>query len=712
MSGLTQASRIVLIGAWVSLSSATALGAAAVVLPSSALEESAEGIEANGSDLDEEENATDAAPSDPPTAPIRETVVRAAAPQGASSRLVTAREIALTPRRSPDELLRWVPGLWTSPHGAEGKAPQLFLRGFDAAHGADLEVRIGGFGLNEMSNVHGQGYLDLGLLIPEVVAAIQVDKGALDVDQGPFATAGTVRFELGVPEEARGTRLIYELGSTNRHRGLAVWAPKGADTSTFLAAEAMTDRGYGENRDSQRMVVLGQAALPIPRWLGRLTALVGAQALSFGEPGVLPLADIEAGRVGFHDSLTPYGSGRSERVLTGLTFDRRLGPGQLTVRAHAQARHLALDENFTGQLLFPEQGDRKLQRQGLVGGGVEAQYVQTLATGLLLRAGGAWTHEALSQRETRLDRDGEPWELARRLGVQQSATSARTSLRWRPTTALRLEGGLRLDAFRIQAHDHLGDRAATDWRMVLSPRLKARLLVAPGWALSLGAGRGVRAPEARTVLAESFGDTGASARLSSANVDGAEVGMTWTPAPHFQGSLSAFGARVSDEVTFDHVSGTNLESGESRRLGVELGARVLPLPWLEIRGELALTDARYVVTQEAVPNAPTLLASIWSGVTHPSGLRGGMQLFVLGPRPLAHRARAGAVASLDLMMGWRRGPWELSLSLDNLLDSPLRAGEYHFASAFHPGAPSTPLPALHVSAGPPRMLRASVGLTL
>ena len=642
---------------------------------------------------------------------LRETVVRAAAPQATSSRLITSRELSLTPRRSPDELLRWVPGLWTSPHGAEGKAPQLFLRGFDAVHGADLEVRVGGFALNEMSNVHGQGYLDLGLLIPEVVTSIRVDKGALDIDQGPFATAGTVRFELGVPEDARGVRLSYELGSTSRHRAVGTWAPRGAPPETFVAAEAMTDRGYGVNRASRRVVLLGQASLPAPDWLGRVTALLGAHAASFGEPGVLPLAAVQSDRIGFHDSLPPYGSGRSERVLAGVTLERAVGRGRITARLHAQARHLALDENFTGWLLDPIRGDRRLQQQGLVGAGAELHYERPLTPGLLLRAGATWTQEALSQRETRLDPEGEPWERARHLGVHQSTTSARAALAWRPVTALRIEGGLRLDAFRLQTRDRLTEREASTWLAALAPRLRARLMLAPGWTLALGAGRGVRPPEARTVLADA-GAGPAGQEEPPARIDGAELGVTFAPSPILQASLSSFAAQVSDEVTFDHVSGTNLEAGESRRVGVELGARLAPLRWLEFRGELSLTEARYVVTGEAVPNAPRLLASLWSGATHPSGLRGGMQVFVLGPRPLAHRAQAGALASIDLVVGWRRGPWDLSLSVDNLLDARLRAGEYHFASAFDPGVPGTPLPALHFSAGPPRMLRTSVGLTL
>ena len=89
-------------------------------------------------------------------------------------------------------------------HGSEGKGHQFFLRGFDAIHGADLLVRVGGVPWNEWSNIHAQGYLDLGIVIPEVIQSIRVRKGPFALDDGAFAMAGSVDFDLGVPETTGG----------------------------------------------------------------------------------------------------------------------------------------------------------------------------------------------------------------------------------------------------------------------------------------------------------------------------------------------------------------------------------------------------------------------------------------------------------------------------------------------------------------------------
>ena len=63
---------------------------------------------------------------------------------------------------------------------------------------------VAGIPINELSNIHGQGYADLNFVIPEVVRAINVAKGPFQINQGNFANAGTIRFELGVDPAARG----------------------------------------------------------------------------------------------------------------------------------------------------------------------------------------------------------------------------------------------------------------------------------------------------------------------------------------------------------------------------------------------------------------------------------------------------------------------------------------------------------------------------
>ncbi|MGB1275611.1 MAG: TonB-dependent receptor plug domain-containing protein, partial [Nannocystaceae bacterium] len=169
-------------------------------------------------------------------------------PATASSIELRPRDITAAPRRNAEEVLRQVPGLTLVQHGSEGKGHQILLRGFDTIHGSDFEVTLDGIPLNEWSNVHAQGYLDLGLVIPEAIGSVAVTKGPFTLDQGAFAMAGSADYRLRIPQSERGWRASYTAGSTNRHRLVAGFARPDNEDPGFLLVEATHDDGFGQNR--------------------------------------------------------------------------------------------------------------------------------------------------------------------------------------------------------------------------------------------------------------------------------------------------------------------------------------------------------------------------------------------------------------------------------------------------------------------------------
>src|SRR5712692_3224650 len=75
---------------------------------------------------------------------ILETRVEAEAPtSAASAETIRERDLVLRPKSTPEDILRVVPGLVIAQHQGGGKADQLFLRGFDADHGTDVEKLVG-----------------------------------------------------------------------------------------------------------------------------------------------------------------------------------------------------------------------------------------------------------------------------------------------------------------------------------------------------------------------------------------------------------------------------------------------------------------------------------------------------------------------------------------------------------------------------------------
>ena len=621
-------------------------------------------------------------------------------PTTASERVLDERALASTPRRSAEDVLRAVPGLYLSSHGAEGKAQQFFLRGFDAVHGSDLEVRVAGIGINEPSNVHGHGYVDLGFVIPEVLTSVRAREGSFALDQGDFATAGTVDLELGTSQ--RGARLGYELGTTARHRVLGVYAPDGGPREELVAIEAMHDDGFGANRGSERVSAVAQTRVAIGA--GWVQPVAFAYAARFGEPGVLPLADHQAGRADFAAAYSD-GDGASQRALVGV----RGGRGAITGGVWLGWRGLRLDENFTGYLLSPEHGDARVQRHSATSGGAELTARRSLGRGLALVTGVDGRVESFGQREDQVDGDGATWLVGRRLRARTLSGAARLGVEYR-RGALRLAAGARADAMHVRVRDELTERRGDDSVGAVSPRVTA------AWergrlGLFAAYGRGARSPEARAFTTDadrpdtdhSQYDGGLAAMTRS---DAAEVGVRYGVGA-IAVQLAGFATVIDRESLFDHVSGSNLELDGTRRLGGELAVTAQPWSWLALRADITAVDARFDVTGNPVPGAPRVLAQ---GEAHLARgpWRGGVHAVYVGARPLAHGATGAATAVVDALVGWQRGSLELGLQLDNVLGQQWFEGEYHFASRWDTDGPATPLPKIHYSAGRPFGARLSL----
>ena len=109
----------------------------------------------------------------------------------ASEGAVGGADLSVRPLLRVAELLEVVPGLIAAQHSGSGKANQYFLRGFNLDHGTDFTTYVDDVPLNLRTHGHGQGYLDLNGLIPEIVDRIDYRKGTYRADVGDFSMAGS-----------------------------------------------------------------------------------------------------------------------------------------------------------------------------------------------------------------------------------------------------------------------------------------------------------------------------------------------------------------------------------------------------------------------------------------------------------------------------------------------------------------------------------------
>lgn len=103
---------------------------------------------------------------------------------------VAGSDLLVRPLLRVAELLESVLGMVAAQHSGSGKANQYFLRGFNLDHGSDFTTYIDDVQMSLRSHGHGQGYLDLNGLIPEIIEREDYRKGPYRADGGDFALAG------------------------------------------------------------------------------------------------------------------------------------------------------------------------------------------------------------------------------------------------------------------------------------------------------------------------------------------------------------------------------------------------------------------------------------------------------------------------------------------------------------------------------------------
>ncbi|MBL8619136.1 MAG: TonB-dependent receptor plug domain-containing protein, partial [Deltaproteobacteria bacterium] len=461
----------------------------------------------------------DRAPADPDPADavvVEDTGGTSVAP---SARRWDAAALARAPGRSADELLRLVPGLHASAHGGRGKGFQYFMRGHDALHGGDLAVRLEGVPLNEPSNVHGHGYLDLHFIPEPLLAGMAAAPGASRAEVGDFAVAGSVDLTLGAATPGPGARAR---GGTDRSGGLSLWAgqPGGAG---FAAAEIDAGQGVGEAR-SWRLARAGAGgARPLPGG-GALRGWALAGAQRFESPGTLREDDVLSGRMAWTEAYPGSGGGEGLRALGALSAEGRRGSATGGAQLWGGLRRLRLDQNFTGYLRAPLRGDGTRQTHAATSLGVRTMGGAQLGPRARVEGGTDARFDQIHQATQGLGAGGAVWgaPLERAGQVLDGAVYAQG--RWAPAPPLLLRPGLRAEGLALQAEpDALDPDGAAQTAGALLPKLEVAAWPDRPVSAGLAAGRGLRSPALEGL---GIGD-----RATIALVDTGELGLRWRPGP-------------------------------------------------------------------------------------------------------------------------------------------------------------------------------------
>jgi hypothetical protein len=634
-----------------------------------------------------------------PSSPHRTVVRDSRSPHTPSETVIKRELLDATPKSGATDLLRMVPGLVASQHSGEGKAQQLFLRGFDAVHGQDVELNVAGLPVNEVSHLHALGYADLNWLIPEVVREVRVTEGSARAWQGDFAVAGTVRYELGLEEE--GFTAAVSRGAFNRTRLFAGYRP--ADNEqTFAAVEYVDGDGFGPERGFHRISALGQGVLQVGR--ARLRAVVGSYGTTFESPGV-----VREDSGAFFEAFGRGQGGQSGRHQALVGVELPVAGGRSNLEIFGQVLDLTLKNNFTGYLRNAA-GDGLQQTQSTSLFGVRATDARHLHFGdqvLRLETGLSLRHDRIVQSQRGYDeltgelrapvsvagfREGFDAKIAQTLG------SAWGELSWAPGAWRFMLGG-RVDLLHVELQGEGPTRNAFGPHAGLKAGLERGL--GEHFRLFLTYGDGFRTPQARQL---SNGET-----APFVDVRGGDLGVRFESS-RVSASLLGFVSGVSNDFFFDHLVGSTSFVGPTLRGGAQAAVTARPIDDLLVSLNVTAAQARLLEREALLPYFAPLVGRLDAGWKRSFEVQGvtltpklGLGLTLIGPRPLPFDEFSRTVFLVDARAGVRVGPMEISFDVQNLLDARWRDGEFVFASKWNPSSASASLlPARQFTAGPPR----------
>jgi outer membrane receptor protein involved in Fe transport len=569
----------------------------------------------------------------------------------ASEGAVGGADLSVRPLLRVAELLEAVPGLIAVQHSGSGKANQYFLRGFNLDHGTDFTTLIDDVPMNMRTHGHGQGYLDVNGLIPEVIDRIDYRKGTYRADIGDFSMAGS------------------SFMTTIR------------DVTPFVAAES-GDYGW-------RRAAVGTS---LAAGEGRLMAV--AQWKAYDGPWELP-EDLD------HKSMwakyvRPLGSSVLEVSLSGYHAEWRPTeqiPERAIGTSACEDTFCSLDPTATGETL------RWIGSARLLGDSWRASlWAQYYDWSMLSNAtydfqinqfdrrwigGGRYQREFelndtltfIAGAETRYDdignvglqhtEAGSLIEDISRHCVTEGSIGAYSEAQWRPLDRLRVTAGLRGDYYDFDVSARLpglDEGSASD--SAVSPKLAAAYRVNSNIELYANWGRGFHSNDARGIVNPSTPVQG----LSEGR--GEEIGARFELGP-FNITTTYWWLELDSELKFVGDSNSVEPGAATRRRGYEVVAFWRPLPWVAIDAVYTGSHARYVDSPDgvyvagAVENAGEFGVSLVRKEWEAS-----MRVRYLGKYPLIedNSVRAEAETGVNLRAAWKPGQFTVYAEALNIFD--------------------------------------------
>jgi outer membrane receptor protein involved in Fe transport len=557
----------------------------------------------------------------------------------ASEGAVGGADLSVRPLLRVAELLEVVPGLIAAQHSGSGKANQYFLRGFNLDHGTDFTTYIDDVPMNLRTHGHGQGYLDLNGLIPEIVERVDYRKGPYRADVGDFAMAGAsymktvTEFDkpwLAVESGQYGWGRLAGGGNTPFAGGdlLTVAQLKTYDGPWELKENLKHESAYAKYT---RSTGIGELQLSLSGYHAtwRPTEQIPERAI-----GTAVCADQFC-------ALDPTAVGETERWVSSM---RLLGDDwRATIYGQYYDWHMYSNPTYDYQI-------KQFDRRWIAGGRFEKTYHPAPTFDLNLGTEDRYDdigRVGLDHTDARL--------FIQNIGdysVKEGSIALYSEGTWKPIDGVRVLGGLRADrySFDVTAR-RVGLLSGAQDSALLSPKLGLAYALNSGLELYANWGRGFHSNDARGVAASALPVRGL------VKGTGEEAGARFQFG-RFTLTATYWWLDLDSELKFSGDSNSVVPGPATTRHGYELVGFWRPNSWLAFDAVWTGSHARYLNS----PGAEFVPGAIESaGELGVSAVRAHWELSArlryLGPYPLIedNSLTANGEIMINLRAAWKSG---------------------------------------------------------
>lgn len=631
--------------------------------------------------------------------------------QSGSQGVVGYRDFQDRPISRVGELVENVPGVIATQHSGTGKANQYFLRGFNLDHGTDFAGYIDGVPINMRSHGHGQGYLDLNFIIPELMERIDYRKGPYFADVGDFSAAGTIAFKS---YDALAPIAQVQLGQYGYYRALAAGSTAVGAGTLLLGGEAVFSNGPWDLDENLRKYN-GFAKYGVDVGSGRVGLSLSGYDARWNATDQVPARAVADGRIGRFGNIDSDLGGSTTRIGANLQGDF----GRTTANVYATWYDFNLTSNFTYFLDDPVNGDQFQQadRRSVFGGNVRHAIAGTLGSmPVNVTLGGDVRYDAIARVGLYRSIRGQRSSTVREDQVDQFSAGAYAQAELKITPKLRATVGLRGDVYSYQVDSDLPVNSGSGSDAILGPKLSLAWQAAKTIELYANYGESFHSNDVRGATVRVDPASG----LPAEQVDvlprarGAELGARLEQGP-IVASVVGFYLKLDSELVFVGDAGGTEPNAASRRWGGEATIfwRVNDIMRFDMaatatRARFATGEAR----QNFIPGAVSNVVAAGVSIDLPSGLSASARVRHFGGAPLIEDGsqRSDGTTLVNLGAYYRTGRVRIGLDLFNLFNSKDADITYFYGSRL-PGEAADGVEDQHFHPAEPRQLRASVQFT-